>query len=112
MDFNTAYVDITTAFAFHTPGTPSPHISGPTDLDIYNALSQGENAINGCCPCSQDIQDDLKAGVRSLAVRHQSQTRILLFAGVVAQLVLLIGTGGALHASGLYFLCTYVSVRT
>ena len=34
------------------------------------------------------------------------------FAGVVAQLVLLIGTGGALHVSELYFLCTYVWVRT
>ena len=57
--------------------------------------------MNDSCPCSQDVQDDLEAGVRSLAFRHRSQTQILLCIGVIAQL-LLIGTGGALHASELY----------
>ena len=36
---------------------------------------------------------------------------ILLSAGILAQLVLFIETGGALHASGLYLLCTYVWLR-
>ena len=71
MDFNTARVDITTPFAFHAPGMRSPHISGLADLDIYNTLSREKNAMNGCCPCSQGAQDDVQAGVPSLAVRHR-----------------------------------------
>ena len=61
MDVNTVCVDVITAFAFHTPGTPSPHISGPADLDIYNAFRQGKTATNGCCPAAKTFRTILKS---------------------------------------------------
>ncbi len=57
---------------------------------------------------AQDIKDDLKVGVKSPVVRHQSQTRMLLFGAVLTQILLLICIGVVSHASGIYFLCTCV----
>jgi len=55
---------------------------------------------------AQDIKDDLKAGVKSPVVRHLDGTRMLLYNAVLTQLSLLLYTGIAIEASGIYFLCT------
>ena len=52
----------------------------------------------------QDIQDDVKAGIKSMAVRYKYQTRSLLSGLGVGQLGLLILTGMLMDASTVYFL--------
>ena len=57
---------------------------------------------------AQDFRDDIKAGIKSPVVRHQGSTCWLLLGAVLAQVLLLCGTGTAMAATSSYFLCTCV----
>ena len=53
----------------------------------------------------QDVKDDLKAGVKSIAVRHEDHTKVLLSVVALVQVFLLVVTGliatlGAIYFSG------------
>ena len=55
---------------------------------------------------AQDIKDDVKVGIGSPVVRHWGRTRNLLMEAAFIQIMLLCGTGAAMEASMVYFLCT------
>jgi 4-hydroxybenzoate polyprenyltransferase len=57
----------------------------------------------------QDLKDDLKAGVKSMAVRFQDHTKPLLSVLAVSQSLLLIIVGLDLGLSALYFLISCVA---
>ena len=51
----------------------------------------------------QDVKDDAKAGVKSIAVRHKDSTKLLLSGLAVAQVSLLTATGVLTGAGPVYF---------
>lgn len=54
----------------------------------------------------QDLEDDLKAGVMSLAVGHQHHAKQLLSSMALLQVALLVATGTLIEAGPLYFVGT------
>ena len=52
----------------------------------------------------QDLEDDSKAGIKSMAVRHQRAAKSILIGLGVAQVSLLVLTGRSINAGPLYFL--------
>lgn len=62
----------------------------------------------------QDIQDDRKAGINSMAVRHEKSSKAILLGLALVQLSLLTLTGVVMEASAFYYLgtcgCTLLSL--
>ena len=53
---------------------------------------------------AQDAKDDLKAGIGSPVARHQGNTRTLLWAFALIQVILLYSTGVAMNASLMFYI--------
>ena len=60
----------------------------------------------------QDIQDDAKAGIKSMCLRHERHMKPLLSGLAVAQLVFHIATGLTMRAGVLYYLGTCLGSAT
>ena len=60
----------------------------------------------------QDLKDDIKAGNKSIAVRHQRNAKPLLSMLGIAQVGCLAVTGLTIQAGSMYFTCLFATIMT
>ena len=85
----------------------SSHINAITSLFIF---IMARTVSTDFVHAFQDLQDDRREGIKSMAVRHENKGKIILGVLVVIQATFLWTFGAAVGASPMYYISTFGSI--